>query len=189
MQITEQLTRKRQIELLATDLFREKGYAAASMRDLANTIGIEAASLYSHIKSKEEILQRICFRVANKFMENILLANTGSATERLEMAIIGHVKVITDDIAGTAVFWNEWKHLSEPHISEFQAMQQDYEKGFKRIISDGISSREFRNIDNSFMAMTLLSALNGIQKWPTYTLEPEELGNEMAQIFIKGLKN
>ena len=42
-------------------MFKDKGFAASSMRDLAETVGIEAASLYNHIKSKSEILQEIIF--------------------------------------------------------------------------------------------------------------------------------
>ena len=45
----------------AAQMFREKGFAATSMRDLAETVGIEAASLYNHIRSKNEMLESICF--------------------------------------------------------------------------------------------------------------------------------
>mgnify|MGYP003694176505 CR=1 FL=1 len=45
-------------------MFKDKGFAASSMRDLAETVGIEAASLYNHIKSKSEILQEIIFHAA-----------------------------------------------------------------------------------------------------------------------------
>ena len=57
------LSRKEQVIRKAAELFKDKGYAAASMRDLAQLLGIEAASLYSHIKSKEEILRSLCFAV------------------------------------------------------------------------------------------------------------------------------
>jgi len=52
-------------------LFHEKGYKAASMRDLAELVGVEAASLYNHIRSKTELLHDICFDVANIFWEHI----------------------------------------------------------------------------------------------------------------------
>ncbi|RYF93648.1 MAG: TetR/AcrR family transcriptional regulator, partial [Chitinophagaceae bacterium] len=63
-------TRKDVIIAKAARLFREKGYSASSMRDLAEEVGVEAASLYNHISSKAEILQEICFKVANKFMSH-----------------------------------------------------------------------------------------------------------------------
>ena len=61
MEAVVNLSRKEQVIRKAAELFREKGYAASSMRDLAQKLGIEAASLYSHIKSKEEILHSLCF--------------------------------------------------------------------------------------------------------------------------------
>src|SRR3954471_9626531 len=64
-------TKKEVIIDQAARLFHEKGFSATSMRDLAEQVGVEAASLYNHIQSKSEILQEICFKVANEFMTYI----------------------------------------------------------------------------------------------------------------------
>nr|MBA4167352.1 helix-turn-helix transcriptional regulator [Chitinophagaceae bacterium] len=59
--------RKEVILEKAAHLFRKHGFNATSMRDLAENVGVEAASLYNHINSKAELLQEICFRIANNF--------------------------------------------------------------------------------------------------------------------------
>jgi AcrR family transcriptional regulator len=66
-----EISRKEQIIQKAAKLFKEKGFEAASMRDIAGELGIEAASLYSHIKSKDEILETICFRMADELLKAI----------------------------------------------------------------------------------------------------------------------
>jgi len=52
-------TRKKEIIKTATMLFKEKGYSAVTMRDIAKALGIKAASLYNHINSKQHILRDI----------------------------------------------------------------------------------------------------------------------------------
>ena len=184
------LPRKEQIELAATELFKTKGYAATSMRDIASNVGIEAASIYSHLKSKEQILIKICFRMAKDFLSGIKqVANTELPIDKkFEEAIISHVNIITGDIAASAVFWNEWRHLSEPLLSDFIAMQREYEQAFRSLIEEGVEEGVFEVVNASFTVMAMLSSLNGIQKWHNYTLPPEELNQAFAAIFLKGLK-
>ena len=55
----------------AAKLFRQKGYKAASMREIATAVGVEAASLYNHINSKNDLLTAICFDVAHRYTDNI----------------------------------------------------------------------------------------------------------------------
>jgi TetR/AcrR family transcriptional regulator, cholesterol catabolism regulator len=94
------LTRKEQVIRSAAELFREKGYAASSMRDLAQKLGIEAASLYSHIKSKEEILRQLCFDMATEFRKSLqeVEKQNVSASEKLRLGIIGHIQVMAKDL-------------------------------------------------------------------------------------------
>ena len=191
MAISE-ISRKEQIIATATTLFKNNGYAGTSMRDLANEVGIEAASIYSHLNSKDEILQAICFGMANKFLhhiDNVMSLENCSNEEKLDQAIQGHVRIITDDINATSVFWNEWKYMQEPWLADFSKMQIDYESKFKSILEDGIATNEFCIEDIAFTTMAMLSSLNGLQKWRTYSQSPEELGNSFAQLFISGIKN
>jgi TetR/AcrR family transcriptional regulator, cholesterol catabolism regulator len=184
------MSRKEQIEIAATDLFKSKGYSATSMRDIASAVGIEAASIYSHINSKELLLMRICFRIAKAFIAGIndVLNTDTNVEQKFKNAVISHVDIITNDIAASAVFWNEWRHLSEPLLSDLVAMQREYEQSFKSIIEQGVAEGVFEVQDASFAVMAMLSSLNGIQKWHNYTLQPEELNEAFAKIFSKGLK-
>ncbi|MEO8208725.1 MAG: helix-turn-helix domain-containing protein, partial [Chloroflexota bacterium] len=54
-----ELTRRRAIEDVASELFREHGYAATSVRDIARAVDIQGASLYAHVTSKEDVLWAI----------------------------------------------------------------------------------------------------------------------------------
>ncbi len=186
-------SRKQQIEEKATQLFQERGYSATSMRDLAQVLGIEAASLYSHIKSKEEILQKICFRMAGEFFNSWadVEKENGSMTAKMSKAMIAHVKVITQNTASSAVFFNEWRHLSEPFLTEFLSMREDYEGRFMQIIDDGVNSGEFKLVDQKFMMLTILSSLNWTHNWynPSGTLSSEEIGDRLANLLLNGLKN
>src|SRR5580765_5269419 len=90
------IKRKDQITQIAQNKFREKGYRAVSMRELADHVGIEAASFYNHFDSKESILKEICFRMAAEFFNGIEAAIGGekSLERQLTKAIASHINVI-----------------------------------------------------------------------------------------------
>jgi AcrR family transcriptional regulator len=188
----KKLNRKQQIIEKATELFQDQGYSATSMRDLAGFIGIEAASLYSHIKSKEEILQTICFQMAKDFFESLdsVEIDKGSADEKLKKAIVSHVEVITKDAAASAVFFSEWRHLSEPYLADFLKMRDEYEGTFIKILNDGSEARLFKTMDAKFTVLALLSSINWIPAWykPSGKLSAKEIAENVTDVFINGLK-
>jgi AcrR family transcriptional regulator len=193
MESAVNISRKKQVIRSAAELFKEKGYAASSMRDLAQKLGIEAASLYSHIKSKEEILRTLCFDMATEFrasldkVENLKVP----ASERLTRGIIGHVEVMAKDLTSSAVFMNEHRHLSDPYLRDFLLLRINYINRFKKIIDAGVQSGEFKkNIDTKLAVMTLFSSLNWMPLWysPDSTINPNELGRQLAEMLVNGLK-
>jgi len=186
------VNRKQQIIEKATQLFQKQGYSATSMRDLASYLGIEAASLYSHIKSKEEILQTICFQMAHDFFESLekIELEELSADEKLKRAVVSHVIVLTKDSAASAVFFSEWRHLSESYLKDFLAMRNNYENKFIQILIDGHKEGIFKKMDAKFTVLALLSSINWMPSWynPEGKLSPEEIAENVTDVFINGLK-
>lgn len=193
MEGASNLSRKEQVIRSAAELFKEKGYAASSMRDLAQKLGIEAASLYSHIRSKEEILQTLCFDMAGEFRESLekVESQNVSASQKLSLGIIGHVNVMARDLTASAVFMNEHRHLSNPHLRDFLLLRINYINRFKAIIEEGVANGEFKkNIDTKLAVMTLFSSLNWMPMWysPEGSIEPKALGQQLADMLVNGLK-
>ncbi|MCI0449655.1 MAG: TetR/AcrR family transcriptional regulator [Chlorobi bacterium] len=185
-------SRKEQIIQSAAKLFKEKGFEAASMRDIARTLGIEAASLYSHIKSKDEILELICFRTADELIKAIDEVNDlyFNAEEKLSMAIKNHVKIITENLDSSSVFLREWRHLTKPKLKEFISLRDRYENGFKQILVNGENENVFDAPDKKFAVLTILSALNWLTEWynPNGKMTPDEIAEHLTEFILTGLR-
>jgi TetR/AcrR family transcriptional regulator, cholesterol catabolism regulator len=183
--------RKEQINEIAQNLFRTKGYAATSMRDLAREIGIEPASIYSHVKSKEALLQKICFRIADEFFEALqqVLEQDADAAAKLSAAIDAHVNVIVENLDATTVFFHEWKHLSEPSLVEFKSLRNKYEKQFRSIIEEGVASGEFDKVDAHVSVKLLFAMMNSIYEWynPKGKLKRKEIVRNIVETYVNGI--
>jgi AcrR family transcriptional regulator len=176
----------------AAAMFREKGFAATSMRDLAETVGIEAASLYNHIRSKNEMLEAICFDVANRFTANmdIIEVSEQKSIKKVETLLRFHIQQMVGNYEEVYVSDREWRHLDEPYLSNFQNQRRIYRKRFAAIIEDGISKNEIRKIDAPTAVLIVLHAVSGIESWhrSKAKINAEELEDNMVMIMIDGLR-
>ena len=176
----------------AAVMFREKGFAATSMRDLAETVGIEAASLYNHIRSKNEILEAICFDVANIFNMNIetVEASQQKAITKIDNLLRFHIRQMIENYEEVYVSDREWKHLEDPYLSNFQTQRRNYRKKFASIIEEGIAKNEIKKIDASTAVLILLHAVSGIESWhrSKTKINAQELEDNMILIMIDGLR-
>ncbi|MCX6204725.1 MAG: TetR/AcrR family transcriptional regulator [Bacteroidetes bacterium] len=187
------LTRKEVIVSKAATLFREKGFKAASMRDLAEAVGVEAASLYNHIKSKTEILHELCFSVANRFLHKIdeVEAEQSGSVAKIEKLLRFHINEMIHHYEEVYVSDREWKHLSDPYLSNFQNQRRIYRKRFAAIIETGIYKNEIKKIDAPTAVLIMLHAISGIESWhrSTQKITAEELEENMISILVGGLVN
>jgi AcrR family transcriptional regulator len=185
-------TKKEVIIEKASKLFREKGFGAASMRDLAEHVGVEAASLYNHIQSKAEILQTICFKVANEFMSNLEKEefSNQSTLKKMEAIIRLHIHMMLNQYEYVYIADHEWRHLPEPYLSNFLNQRRNYRKRLGDIIEEGIAKGEMKHIEPYVAVLTILSAISGIDSWQRSrkTISAESLETNMVKYLIEGLK-
>jgi AcrR family transcriptional regulator len=186
-------TRKDVIIAKAAKLFREKGFSATSMRDLAEHVGVEAASLYNHISSKAEILQEICFKVANNFLSHIEEVDAAheSSIGKVEAILRFHIRQMIENYEEVYVSDREWKHLTDPYLSNMQGQRRAYRQRIASIIEQGIQRNEIKNIDAPTVVLIMLHAVSGIESWhrSKKKIEAELLEENMVQILIDGLRN
>jgi AcrR family transcriptional regulator len=186
-------TRKDVIIAKAAKLFREKGFSATSMRDLAEHVGVEAASLYNHISSKAEILQEICFKTANNFMSHIEEVDANphkTAIEKIQEILRFHIRQMLDNYEEVYVSDREWKHLTDPYLSNMQSQRRAYRQRIASVIEEGIRKGEIKPIDAPTAVLIMLHAVSGIESWhrSKKKIPGELLEDNMVQILVDGLR-
>jgi TetR/AcrR family transcriptional regulator, cholesterol catabolism regulator len=185
--------RKEVIIEKAAQLFRKNGFNATSMRDLAENVGVEAASLYNHINSKAELLQEICFRIANKFTEHMdeVIASDNTAIAKVEAILRFHIRQMIHNYEEVYVSDREWKHLTDPYLSNFKNQRRTHRQRIASIIEEGIRKEEIKKIDAPTAVLILLHAVSGIESWhrSRQKITGEQLEQNMVMILVEGLKN
>jgi AcrR family transcriptional regulator len=186
-----EISRRQAIEEVASDLFREHGYAGTSIRDIARALSVQGASLYAHVASKEDVLWAIVDRAATHFEAaadaaeaNAAVVHPGDPVEAIAALVRAHVDVLTSDVGEASVFVHEWRSLGPGHRSEILARRDAYQARFRRRIEEGIAVGVFAMTDPAIAASTILSALNGIATWydPTGRLPADRIADHLVDL-------
>jgi TetR/AcrR family transcriptional regulator, cholesterol catabolism regulator len=137
-------------------------------------------------------LQEICFKVANKFTNNIdaLEATDSSAIGKIEAILRFHIQQMVNHYEEVYVSDREWKHLTEPYLNNMQTQRRAYRQRLALIIEEGIQKGEIKKIDAPTAVLIMLHAISGIESWhrSTKKISGEVLEENMVTILIGGLK-
>ena len=175
----------------AAKLFKQKGFGGASMRELAERVGIEAPSMYHHIASKDEILEIICFGIGNLYVSQLedISRRELSVIEKLKELIRLHVRIMIKNGDAVSVANNDWKHLSDEKLKKFKELRGGYEKKVVELLKEGVESGELKAVNTSVTLFTILSAIRWVELWwrPNRGISAEELEESIITILLEGL--
>ncbi|MFY0629638.1 MAG: TetR/AcrR family transcriptional regulator [Flavobacteriaceae bacterium] len=185
-------TRKEQIIKTAAKLFKEKGYSAVTMRDIAKALDIKAASLYNHITSKQDILKYVIISLAEEFTErmNVIYTSSDSNIDKLHQIVALHVDIAYRNPYQMSSLNNDWMHL-EKDTAYYLELRDSYEDNFRSIIKKGIQSGELIEANPEVVLFSILSALRNLYLWipKKEDVNPTELSQNLSQVLIHGIFN
>jgi len=173
----------------AVELFKEKGYMGSSVRDLATKLNIKAASLYAHIRSKEEILEWICFGIANEFFTELQTVKSKNINpkNKLNLFIHNHLSIVLKNRDVTHIYSNEWKHLEE-RLPEFIELRKKYQQEVEELISEIYKAENWELKSPAFTTRFILHTLNNSYFWFKKNIESTtDITDEIRNKILFGL--
>jgi AcrR family transcriptional regulator len=150
----------------AAAVFAAKGFHNATLKDIADHIGVLAPSLYHYIDSKEAALIEVCRRSGAAFIDSmqVLLTDTRSVPEILRDAIRHHIRNNRGELVYSFAFRRNG--LPDEVLPDLAQMASDYQSMWEDLIARGIQRDEISgDVDPRTAAIALLAMMNGAIEW------------------------
>lgn len=191
-QTTTPRSRHQELRRAAVRLFREKGYHATSMQDLAEAMELNRGSLYHYIESKEDLLWEVMTGVMAELDAALapIEASDAPPAERLCAAVAAHLKVAAERPGELTVLQVELKSLSPARRKRIIAARDAYEARWRKILEDGAAAGVFRGTDPKYAGIAILAACNWFTQWYHHggPLTLDDLSAVFARFFLNGLQ-
>jgi TetR/AcrR family transcriptional regulator, cholesterol catabolism regulator len=175
----------------AVGLFSRKGYTATSTREVAALLGMQKASLYYHIDSKEDLLYLVCRSSLEQIRKDVEDATKGIADplDRQRVLIATHVRSLLRDAKRHITTFNEMHALSQDRRAQVLALRDKHESLVRSVLQTGQDAGVLRSdIEAKYLCLALLGVMNRVTVWYRRTgpLTAAQAGQLLAVIFLTG---
>lgn len=160
--------RQADVAAAAVEVFSRKGYAAASIQDVAHEVGMLKGSLYHYIDSKEEMLWTIVDMVHDRSTEILaqVRALDASPIERLRTYVELHALWYLDDPKEVTVFLREWRHLTGERLRLAHERRHGYDRALREMLDEAEAAGSLGpGLPIGYAARYLLAAINAMPDW------------------------
>jgi TetR/AcrR family transcriptional regulator, cholesterol catabolism regulator len=182
--------RRSELTREAAKLFARKGYHGTSIGDIAEALGVQKGSLYAHIASKEDLLYETMREGAAAFHAALdAIPEELPATEKIRLALRGHLRVVAEQLDVATVFVQEWRYLQGSRRDEIVAARRRYEERIRDLFREGRELSELRaDLDEGIAALLLLSAANWAYTWLQAGRDTDELADRFYALLVDGMR-
>jgi AcrR family transcriptional regulator len=188
------IARRKEIIQAASHVFRERGFEAATLRDVATALGTDRASLYYYVGSKDELLQDILRETLGHDLEAAKKIQRSRAASRDKIRALikamvtsyadsyPHMNVYIQDLGRIARQDSEWS-------TDILARTRAYESLVNSILKKARADGTLRNdLPIELCALALFGMVNWMHRWyrPDLTWSPEEIAERLTVLFLDG---
>lgn len=182
--------RRTEVTREAARLFAEKGYHGTSIGDLADALGMQKGSVYSHIDSKGDLLWQVAREGSEAFHAALDgVPEEGPAVERIRAALRAHLRVVVEQLHVATVFIREWRYLEGEQREVFLRERRRYEERFRALFREGRERGELRtDLDDATAALLALSAANWAYTWIREDTDTTALADRFTALLVEGMR-
>jgi AcrR family transcriptional regulator len=158
--------------------------------DLAEALGVQKGSLYSHIESKADLLWDVAREGAEAFHLALdQVPDEGPVVERIRAALRGHLRVVAQQLEVATVFIREWRYLEGERRDLFIAERRRYEERFRALFREGRERGELRtDLDDGAAALVALSSVNWAYTWLRPDAGTDDLADRFTALLLDGMR-
>jgi AcrR family transcriptional regulator len=177
----------------ATRVFSERGYHAASMAEVAEAVGMRKASLYHHVRKKEDLLFAIHDKLIDELIDETMAVSSSSSLspgEKVRGVLHVTMRFIARNRDGVTVFLSERRAVGGERWQALVVKRDFYEQMVSQIITEGTSSGSFIQIPPKLAARSVLAMANWGYTWfqPDGPLSADEVAEVFATVALRGLE-
>lgn len=174
----------------ATEVFDEKGYEGASMRDLSRASGISLSGLYYYFDSKEKLLYLIQKHTFTTILERLRerLEEVSDPEQRIRLFILNHLQYFLANRRAMKVLSHEDEVLKNGYGAEIAALKREYYRTCVGLL-DEFKRQKGLHFSSRMAVLSLFGMMNWIYTWynPRVDADAEQIAGEMADIFLRGI--
>lgn len=186
--------KEQEILSAAAKIFREKGYQRATVKDVADEVGLLKGSIYYYIKSKQELLYKIGIAPLKATTDKLkeIVSQDIPPEEKLKSAIKTRLRAFDEFYPEILVFLHEkFDELSEKERSFLKKGQKEDEELWRKILMEGIEKEVFRKeLDLKITAQAIIGMCHWMYKWykKDGRLSTDQIAEVFSEFALNGIK-
>jgi AcrR family transcriptional regulator len=173
----------------AVKLFYERGFSGTTLDDIAGKLGVTKPFIYTHFRSKVELLEAICRPTIEMSLQAISKAaqQEGRASDRLFQGVIDFTSVVLQRQGNIAVYFREEKNLSAVGLDGINALRKRFDRVLSELLEEGSAAGEFQIDDIRVAALAIGGMVSWAYTWyqPSGRLSIDDVGAKLAHFALQ----